>query len=68
MPQLEHANHVGLTHAQVSDELRFTTDTITVVYDAGWPGSRPATPHVIAVGHTSAPAWLTAADVWFEAV
>lgn len=68
MPQLEHANHVGLTHAVASTELRLTVDTVTVVYNAGWPASRPAAPHVIAVGHTSAPAWLTSVDIWFEAV
>lgn len=42
--------------------------TYTVMYSAGWPTTRPAAPHVIAVGHTSAPTWLTAADVWLEAV
>lgn len=43
-------------------------DTVTVVYDAGWPASRPAATHVLAVGHTSAPSWLTDEDIWFEAV
>lgn len=42
--------------------------TFTVVYDAGWPASRPDADHVLAVGHTSAPGWLTAADIWFEDV
>ena len=43
-------------------------DTVTVIYDAGWPADRPLAAHVLAVGHTSAPAWLTSADVWFEDV
>lgn len=43
-------------------------DTVTVVYDAGWPASRPSATHVLAVGHTSAPSWLTSEDIWFEAV
>ena len=42
--------------------------TFTVVYDAGWPASRPDADHVHAIGHTSAPSWLTADDVWFEDV
>ena len=43
-------------------------DTVTVVYSSGWPTARPYADHVIAVGHTSEPAWLTSADVWLEAV
>lgn len=43
-------------------------DTVTVIYNEGWPTERPASTHVLAVGHTSAPSWLTAADVWLEAV
>jgi hypothetical protein len=43
-------------------------DTVTVMYDAGWPAARPYAAHVWAVGHTAAPGWLTAADVWLEAV
>lgn len=42
--------------------------TYTVIYDAGWPASRPDADHVHAIGHTSAPSWLTADDVWFEDV
>lgn len=42
--------------------------TFTVIYDAGWPASRPDADHVHAIGHTSAPSWLTADDVWFEDV
>ena len=43
-------------------------DTVTVVYDAGWPADRPNASHVLAVGHTTAPSWLTSADTWLEAV
>lgn len=43
-------------------------NNLTVVYDSGWPASRPSADHVWAVGHTSAPSWLTAADVWLEDV
>ena len=42
--------------------------TVTVIYDAGWPAERPVAATVLAVGHTTAPAWLTADDVWFEEV
>lgn len=45
-----------------------TPNTVTVVYNAGWPAERPNAVHVQAWGHTTAPAWLTAADAWFEAV
>lgn len=45
-----------------------TPDTVTVVYNAGWPSARPNAVHVFAVGHTSAPSWLTSEDVWLEAV
>lgn len=43
-------------------------DTVTVFYDAGWPATRPDAGSVRAVGHTSAPSWLTASDVWEEDV
>lgn len=42
-------------------------DTVTVVYSGGW-GDRPVATHVFAVGHSSAPSWLTSADVWLQAV
>ena len=42
--------------------------TVTVIYDAGWPATRPNVATVLAVGGTTAPAWLTADDVWFEVV
>jgi hypothetical protein len=45
-----------------------TPNTITVVYDSGWPASRPNAVHVQAWGHTTSPSWLTGADAWFEAV
>jgi hypothetical protein len=63
-----HANHVGVTAAATSTELLLTANTVSVFYNAGWPVSRPAAPTVLAFGHTSAPSWLTASDVWFEAV
>lgn len=43
-------------------------DTVTVVYDAGWPAARPDAGYVRAVGHTEAPSWLTGVDVWEEAL
>lgn len=44
-------------------------NTITVVYDAGWPADRPDAVHVWAVGHTSAPSWLESdTDIWLEDV
>jgi hypothetical protein len=57
--------HFGRDGAQVSFDL--SGATFTVMYDSGWPASRPAAPHVHAIGHSSEPPWLTAADVWFEA-
>lgn len=44
------------------------TETMTVVYDSGWPADRPFANTVLAIGHTGAPTWLTDADVWFEDV
>lgn len=41
---------------------------VMVVYDAGWPATRPNAENVLAVGHTVAPTWLTADDAWLEAV
>jgi hypothetical protein len=43
-------------------------DTVTTIYSGSWVGSRPVAVHVLAVGHTTAPSWLTAADVWLQAV
>lgn len=43
-------------------------NTVTVVYDSGWPASRPAAAHVYAVGGSAEPTWLTADDIWFEDV
>jgi hypothetical protein len=76
VPDLDHANHVNASFTVVGSELRLSVtavqpgseDTVTVIYDAGWPAERPGGSHVLAVGHTSAPSWLTAADVWFEDV
>jgi hypothetical protein len=50
------------------DAVWVTPDTKTVIYSSGWPASRPIAVHVSAVGHTSAPPWLTAEDVWFQEV
>jgi len=68
MAELNHANHTGISFSKVGSEARGVTETIHVFYDAGWPASRPSTTHVVAVGHTSAPVWLTADDIWLEAV
>ena len=38
-----------------------------VVYDAGWPTSRPNASTVFAVGGDAEPVWLTSNDVWIEA-
>ena len=43
-------------------------DTVTTVYDSGWPAARPYATTVLAVGGTAAPGWLTSADVWLEDV
>lgn len=45
-----------------------TPNVLMEVYSSGWVETRPTATHVIAVGHTSAPSWLTAADVWLEDV
>ena len=38
-----------------------------VVYDAGWPASRPNASTVLAVGGDAEPVWMTSNDVWIEA-
>ena len=68
--QIVHANHANAAVAVVGDEVRITVlaNTVTVVYDAGWPVARPTASHVIAVGHTTAPSWLTSDDAWLQDV
>lgn len=68
-----HPNHEGVSVTEVADEVRIAViqpegATVSVIYDAGWPAERPVAATVLAVGHTTAPAWLTGDDVWFEAV
>lgn len=43
-------------------------DTVTVIFDTAWPSTRPNAVHVLAVGGSTAPTWLTVEDVWMEAV
>lgn len=43
-------------------------DTVSVVFDEGWPASRPDALHVRAIGGDSPPAWLTTVDVWEQPV
>lgn len=43
-------------------------DTVTVVYDSGWPADRPNAAHVYAAGGPSAPSWLEAWDIWLEEI
>ncbi len=64
--QIIHGNHAGVEFAVVGDEVRASVpaNTVMVVYDAGWPVSRPTAEHVIASGGTSAPSWLTSDDEW----
>lgn len=40
---------------------------MVVNYYTAWPGTRPDSNIVLAVGGVSAPSWLTASDVWLEA-
>ena len=65
--QIVHSNHAGVVATVVGGELRLmvSPNVIMVMYDGGWPASRPDSEHILIVGGEgeSDPPWMTQADV-----